>query len=446
LPLIAPELTYPWLFSVISQRLEREEAISLADLRNAIPCFLQFSGIDYDLDADAGARLDAYTRWVQSVLEHYEGYLAQLTMGDKGNCMYILFGAPLSHEDDARRAMGAAMALLKPPRELNFIRNIRIGISQGQMYIGTYGGPTRRTYGGIGREVNLAARLMEQARPGQILVSERIAKAVPDYNFESLGALPFKGISQPVPVFAISVEGAIHTTTARFAHLRSSLPVVGRPQEQALLYDSLEELKAGQSRCCLIVGEAGIGKTRLIDDLCEHTEAMGLTFLLGAGDAMEATTAYYAWRQIFRALFGLQETDGMDSLSSRRGLQHLILDLVEEDDYLVERLPLLNAVLPLGLPESALTAQMSGELRAQNTRDTLVRLLQRIRLDENGLVLILEDAHWLDSASWALLASVQQHIQPLFWWWGCVRWRSRCLKNMWLCGRRRGRPIWNCNP
>ncbi len=414
LPSISPELTYPWLFPAVSQRLVREEVISLAELRNAIPCFLQFSGIDYDQDLDAGARLDAFTRWVQSILSHYEGYLVQLTMGDKGNCMYILFGAPLSHEDDARRVMGAALALLRPPATLNFIRNIRIGISQGQMYIGTYGGPTRRTYGGIGREVNLAARLMEQARSGQILVSDRIAKAVPDYAFESLGALPFKGISQPVPVFAISESGSLHTTTARFVHLRSQLPLVGRPREQALLREHLLQLKNGQSSCCLIVGEAGIGKTRLIDDLCEQVEAEGISLLMGAGDAMESTTAYFAWRQVFRTLFGLQETDGAESWESRRGLQHLVMDLVEEDDYLIERLPLLNAVLPLGLPESALTSQMSGELRAQNTRDTLVRFLQRTRQNANGMVLIVEDAHWLDSASWALLATVQQYIQPLF--------------------------------
>ncbi len=406
LPELEAASVNPWLLPVLSQRVERGEAMLLAELRSAIPCFLQFSGIDYDGDPEAGAKLDAFVRWVQTILAHYEGYLTQLTMGDKGSCLYILFGAPISHEDDGERAISAALELRNPPPELNFIKEIRIGMSQGPVYIGTYGGPSRQTYGGLGREVNLASRLMGRAEPGQILVSERIVNSAGGYSFERLGEWSFKGVPLPMAVFAAS--GGQRRRIGHLLHGYAAAPMVGREAERAILSGLLQDLKEKRSGCCLIEGEAGIGKSRLIDDLQDQARTLGVVTLSGAGDAVEHTTAYYAWRPVFRALLG-----GDEVAESREALQVELADYVVDDPYMQERLPLLNAVLPLNLPENELTGQMGGELRAENTRDLLVRFLQRGLKETMSLALVIEDVHWLDSASWALLAAVQQTVQPL---------------------------------
>src|SRR3970282_799787 len=114
----------------------------LAEIRPTVALFLNFAGIDYDADA-AGGQLDAFIRWVQGILGRYEGYLLQLIMGDKGSYLYSTFGAFLAHDDDPARAVAAALDLRQPPPELEFIREMHIGISQGPMWAGAYGGSTR---------------------------------------------------------------------------------------------------------------------------------------------------------------------------------------------------------------------------------------------------------------------------------------------------------------
>ena len=169
--------------------------------------FLRFWGIDYDGDEQAAAKLDAYVRQVQRILARYEGALLQLTIGDKGSYLYAAFGAPLAHEDDAARAVSAALDLQALASTLEFIVDTRIGISQGRMRTGAYGGTMRRTYGVLGDEVNLAARLMQAAAPGQILLSQRtFSKVNEDIPVEKIGTIEVKGIHHPVSTYCVIAD------------------------------------------------------------------------------------------------------------------------------------------------------------------------------------------------------------------------------------------------
>src|SRR5690606_4702298 len=105
----------PWLLPAVYARLNTAQPSFLAELRPAVSLFMRFSGIDFELDADAGKKLDAYIKWVQSVVNTYDGILVQLTIGDKGSYLYAAFGAPIAHDDDAERALRAATALQSPP-------------------------------------------------------------------------------------------------------------------------------------------------------------------------------------------------------------------------------------------------------------------------------------------------------------------------------------------
>lgn len=154
-----------WVLPAIYERLQHGQGTFLAELRPAVALFLGFDGFDYDGNLRAGEHLDAYIRWVQAVIGRYDGALLQLTIGDKGSYLYAAFGAPTAHDDDIGRAVATALELRSPPASLPVApSSMRIGLSQGVMRTGAYGGVTRRTYGVLGNEVNFAARLMQQAR------------------------------------------------------------------------------------------------------------------------------------------------------------------------------------------------------------------------------------------------------------------------------------------
>jgi class 3 adenylate cyclase/tetratricopeptide (TPR) repeat protein len=395
-PLLDDELARAWIFPPVYRRLREGQRAFLAELRPAVALFIKFWGLNYDSDDGAGAKLDAYIRWVQQVVTGYEGYLVDITVGDKGSYLYAAFGAPLAHEDDPVRAVAAALDLRSPPAELGFIGGVQMGISRGRMRAGALGGSGRRTYAVMGNEVNVAARLMGKAGPGQIVVSPRIAEATAGrFQFQALGAVPLKGLPEPMPIF--SVLGREVQAEAATLKGRALAPMVGRAKERAALGERLQRLQDGRPGGVVIVeGEAGIGKSRLTLDLSERAREAGITTLLGAGQSIEQQTPYRAWRDVLTAYFDLGE------IADPAGRRQRVLDVVAAvvPDHL-QRLPLLNDALNLGSPETGLTASLGPELRQQSLFLLLVDLL-KARAGERPLVLILEDAHWLDSLSWDL--------------------------------------------
>jgi CheY-like chemotaxis protein len=212
---LATDQIRPWLLPPIYERVRSGKSEFLSELRPAAALFLTFAGIDYDADVDAGARLDAFVRWVQMVLAQYDGALLQLTIGDKGSYLYAGFGAPIAYDDDAVRAVAAAFDLLAPPPHLQFVQAIRIGVAYGQMRAGAYGSMAQRTYGMHGDRTNLAARLMQAAPAGSVLCDEAIYQAARSrLSFVPLPPLAIKGKAEPVavyqPIFA-TIQGAINS-------------------------------------------------------------------------------------------------------------------------------------------------------------------------------------------------------------------------------------------
>jgi len=212
---LAEERVRPWLLPTIYERVHGGKSEFLSDLRSAAALFLTFEGIDYDTDAYAGDKLDAFVRWVQAVLAQYDGALLQLTIGDKGSYLYGAFGAPIAHEDDAVRAVAAALDLQSPPPQLQFVQGIRIGVAYGQMRAGAYGGTTHRTYGVLGDKTNLAARLMQAAASGSILCDETIYQAAKSrLQFVPLSPLAVKGKAEPAAVYrpiSATMQSAINS-------------------------------------------------------------------------------------------------------------------------------------------------------------------------------------------------------------------------------------------
>ena len=222
----------PWLLAAVYERLRSGAGNFLAELRPTVALFLRFTGIDYDGDEAAGEKLDAFIRRVQAIVDRYRGTLVDLNIGDKGSYLYINFGAPIANEDNAARAASTALELRDLPEELPYIQPLQIGITQGRMRAGAYGGAMHRTYGVLGDEVNLAARLMMKCEPGQILVSRNVQAIILDqFAWNALDPVRVKGKSEPVEIAELCNVGA-HPAMHLPQHSQLT-PLIGRSAEIA---------------------------------------------------------------------------------------------------------------------------------------------------------------------------------------------------------------------
>ena len=202
-PPLPEEIVRSWLLQVVYERMKTGRGEFLAELRTAVPLFLRFGGLDFDNDPAAVRHLDDFIVAAQHVIDGYGGSTLQLTIGDKGAYLYAVFGAPHAHEDDAARAAAAALDLLDLEAG-HAVTGFQIGLSLGRLRSGTYGHAQRRTFCCLGDPVNLAARLMAAASPGQILVSGDVqAAAGQRYRWEQLTDRRLKGKSAAVTPYAL---------------------------------------------------------------------------------------------------------------------------------------------------------------------------------------------------------------------------------------------------
>jgi predicted ATPase/class 3 adenylate cyclase len=393
----------PWLLPSIYERLRSGQGEFLAELRPAVALFMRFAGIDYDADPQAHAKLDGFIRRVQHILARYDGTLLQLTIGDKGSYLYAAFGAPLAHEDDAVRAASAALELGALPATLAFIGGVQIGVSQGRMRTGAYGGAMRRTYGVLGDDVNLAARLMQAAASGQILVSKAAHQAAANaFVWESLPDMRVKGKAEPVSVFRL-----IEQRERRPIHLHGpqyALPMVGREEQLALVEQKMARALQGRGQIVAIAGEAGIGKSRLAAEAIRIARERGMTVYEGECESYGTNTSYLVWRSVWRGFFGLAA-----GWSPDQQVGAIAAHLARIEPGLASRLPLLSAVLNLPIDDNDLTRAFDAKLRKTSLEALLVDCV-RAASREAPLLIALEDCHWLDPLSQDLLEVIGRAI------------------------------------
>jgi len=396
---LPPRVVQPWLLPTLFARLEAEPDRYLAELRPAAALFINFAGIDYDADPAAAARLDAFVRWVQTILAQYEGALIQLTTGDKGSYLYAAFGAPITHDDDVLRAVAAGLALIQPPPALG-ITDLRAGLAQGMMRVGPYGSPVRRTYGVIGDATNLGARLMMRAAPGQLLLSAEAAALVAGhYRLEDLGLHQFKGKATPQQVYAAT--GARVQPLGGVAALYAA-PLVGRSRELAIVEDEIAQVAAGRGRYVRIVGEPGAGKSHLAAHGASRAAAAGLRVIYAACQSTTVNAAYYAAGQWLRALLGL--ADG-ETRAGAAEMAQATAALASLNPQWLRRMPLLANLLGLPIADNELTAAFDARLR-QEALTSLVVEATLASARRTPLLLLLEDVHWMDEASQSLLLAL----------------------------------------
>jgi len=398
---LPPHLLRQWLPAPVRRQLAHAGHPEFGcEIRRAVVVFLRFARRDYQHEADAARLLERLVRHTQEVAQRFGGHLLQLSLSDKGNYLYLVFGAPIARENAAGRAIRAALALLAPSPASAPFGILAGGIASGYARIGSYGAPQRRAYGVIGGPVNLAARLMEAARPGELLAPAWLAGAVSGAPASARGALTLKGMAAPCEVVCLGAE----------AHERGPAPAPGgavRSHHGAALRaleQRLDGLQRGAGAALLVEGAPGIGKTVLLHTLADAARARGIVVVASAVNEFEQTSLYAPWRRVFAALFASDAA--------------LATELAALDNGLARAAPLVMHALHRGAPAGRMSGIGAGahdsaaQLRAQLTREALAALVDA-QARRAPLLLVLDDAHWFDSASLSLLAMLARADLPL---------------------------------
>jgi predicted ATPase/class 3 adenylate cyclase len=387
----------PFLHPAIADRLRSGRRDFVNEHRKVTVAFVGVPELTMD-DPRSVARLQRFLAAAVRVLDRYGGHLRQVATGDKGSLLMACFGAPVSHEDDEERAVHCCLQLLRLPGG-----PFRAGVTTGSVYCGEVGSDSRREYSVIGDSVNLASRIMEAAGPGQLLIDRPTRERVRDRTVhDELAPIKVKGKPGPIDVWTV------HAVRNRPEAGRTASPapeaLVGRDGEVARIGAVAERALAGEGQVVCLVGEAGIGKSRLGAEVVRMAEGLGFASYTGACRSHGTATSYLVWRSIWSDLLELDT-----SLAIAEQVAQLTRRVARRDGDSGQRAPLLGPVVNLSMPDSELTASLDPQNRDELLRSLLLECL-RGRTATGPLLLVLEDCHWIDPASYALLEFLGQTV------------------------------------
>ena len=343
----------------------------------------------------------------------YEGTVARL-MGD---AILAFFGAPIAHEDDPQRAVLAGLDIVQSvqqyrqdvERDWDIELNVRVGINTGLVVVGAVGSDLRLEYTAMGEAINLAARMEQTAEPGTVQIAEDTYRLVaPLFEFEALGGIEVKGKAEPVQSYR--VLGRPKTPGRRRGIEGLDSPLIGREQEFEMLRAAAAGLGKGIGGIACLIGEAGLGKSRLIREVRQHilAEAPGYEESEPAfwhqteSLSYETEQPYALFQRLIRREIGAAADDSPEAL--REKLNKLAGDLPAD-----EREGLAHVFESLyGLDSTPGRAPLVGEAFKARLYEAMTTLWRQ-RASIRPLVLICDDLHWSDPASIALLL----HLFPL---------------------------------
>ena len=371
--------------------------------RQVTVAFVRFEGTDALIEEEgpqaAAAELGALVADVQRALDERQVCFLESDVDVDGGKLMLTAGAPRMVGDDTERMLLALRRIVDGRRRLG----VRIGVNRGNSFCGDVGTRFRRSYSVMGDTVNLAARITANAPLGEVYATATALEASTGaFAATRLEPLAVKGKSQPVPVWSL---GPALGTRAPVAEERR-LPFVGREAELAMLDEALAFARTGEGRLVEISGEAGIGKTRLVEEL--HERAPRLPRVHVVCDAYASSEPYATWRELLRPLVGAGRQDSAALLVER-----LRVRIARREPELLPWLPLL--ALPLGLdldptPEVEALAPEFATAHLHRVTGDLLRALQ-----PEAFLLEIEDVHLMDAASADLLTAVTAELGRRPW-------------------------------
>jgi class 3 adenylate cyclase len=350
---------------------------------------------------------------IAKVVYSYEGTITRLL----GDSLLAFFGAPVAHEDDPQRAVRAGLEIInqimeyskdvKLAHEINFA--MRVCINTGPVIIGPVGDDLTYDYTAYGRTINLTSRIKFAGTPMSVLITGNTYRFIaPYFDCQDLGFIDVKGMAKQVRVYQVKATRAVLGRTRGFADLES--PMVGRDNELATLMNACEAVKAGLGRAVLIIGEPGLGKTRLIQEWQKALEVRNPIYtdkratdlptighwLTGRCISYKQGIAYQLLTDLLRNMIGV--TAGSNETDTRAALLAHLHALLGEQ--VMEVYPYLGHLLALKLEGEALQRAQITDPQALQTQYLLaMQKLLQATMKQNPVILLLEDLHWADASS-----------------------------------------------
>jgi class 3 adenylate cyclase len=345
--------------------------------------------------------MDQVLRLATEAVHRYEGTVNQYL----GDGVMALFGAPVALEDHAFRSVQAALAMQETiagystqlQRHHGVELQLRLGLNTGLVVVGRIGDGLRMDYTAVGNTTHLAARMQALAEPGTILLTEATHRLVEGYiRSDTLGLVEVKGQRAPVQVYKVTGRRRWRSRLEMSAE-RGLTPLIGRQRELALLHDCLTRAEGGRGQVVGIVGEAGVGKSRLLYELQTALPAGRVHWLSGHCVAHGQTTPYLPLLEILRTNFQIEEEDNPLQIREklRQGVQLLDLSLAQT-------LPFLEVLLGLPGADEAVRHLEPKDQRQQTFE--AIRALAIAGSQRRPHVLVCENLHWLDQTSEDCLA------------------------------------------
>jgi len=359
----------------------------LAEFRSSHILFAQFPGFTFS-GLDDLPVLGAIARAARDAVESNGGVRLVFTTDDKGLVLIAGWGLPTSSfENNAERAIIAAQMLRAAVLEAGV--EAGIAVTGGKVFAGLVGTKSHMEYTVTGDPVNRAAALAALAK-SSILVDEDTRQAsAKRFRFAEAGKSKLKGQDASAGYYSIVSEALGDAVQAG--------ELIGRAREKAIVEDLILQMQAESAPGVIhIVGDAGLGKSRLAAHFQRRLDELGITAFRLNADSLRRTTGFFPWRQLVLALLGLKGDETVEAVTARLGV------LFSGDPGATELVPLLSPVLPVAIPDTGFTALLFGGGRAEKTQSVIIALLKQL-IGPAPQALIVEDAHWFDSASWQLL-------------------------------------------
>jgi class 3 adenylate cyclase/predicted ATPase len=372
----------------------KQVTVLLADIKDS-------TELIKDLDPeDAQQILDPAIQIMMNSVHSYEGTVNQVL----GDGVMALFGAPIAHEDHALRACYAALAMQTAMNEYTTeVRQtqgaelrIRVGLNSGEVVVRTIGNDLHMDYSAVGSTTHLAARMEQIAVPGTTRMTEETLRLVEGFvKINPLGPVPVKGMTEPAEVFELIGASTVRRRL-QAAVARGLTRFVGRDKEIEELDRILEQAKTGHGQVVAAVGEAGVGKSRLVYEFVQSHRTQGWLVFESASVSYGKATPYFPVIDLLKRYVHVE--DGDDSRIIRAKVTGQILTL---DEALQDTIPALLSLLD-ALPGDSPFLSLDPMQRRQNILDAIKRILLR-ESQVQPLLVVFEDLHWIDSETQALL-------------------------------------------
>lgn len=391
---------------VLAEKIKASQMGYIGEFRDVTSVFIQASGIDFSTDPKkAIENLNEIYKHTRALCDTYGGILAQGDFTDKGVVFLVIFGAPIALEKKEMMAVRFALRLFDTEKDFSYIQNFNIGIATGPLYCGDVGSRTRKGYSVLGESANLASRLMEYSAGKHPTLDPKTAKGLPGtFLLEEKSGVKLKGISESLTIYTATGEKKFDEVTDDHAAL------IGRKQELAW-FKTIVTRTDKHGITAGIIGEAGVGKSCLVNDLIFEARKEKFEIYSGISYSYEKFTPHFPWKSILLKIF--QVHDVLQTEFAIHKIEETLKSLsdTEISGAFEVWAQVFYRLLGGSVQEPAYTANMDPKKKSEHIFNIVGAIIAQ-KASSEKMLFLFEDFHWIDEASENLIRYIRELDTP----------------------------------